>query len=115
MPRNLFIKRKLNSITTYLMVVLLILVAQLKAQQTPINISIAVTPPYNANFEDYVGLGADNVIINLTCSPTANGIQVFYLAGTLSQTGASSPFSIKAPELPQPNFSYAITMSPGSY
>ena len=113
MPKNLFIKRKLNSITTYLMVVLLIFAAQLKAQQTPINISITVTPPYNANFEDYVGLGANNVILNLTCSPTANGIQVFYLAGTLSQTGASSPFSIIAPVLPQPSFSHAITMSPG--
>lgn len=98
---------------SFLLVMLLIIATQSNAQQTPINISVTVTPPYSSSFEDYVGIAANNVIINLTCSPTANGIQVFYLAGTLSQTGASSPFSIIAPVLPQPNFSYAITMSPG--
>lgn len=83
------------------------------AQQNLINIQILVNPPYSSNFEDYVGLGADNVFITLTCSPSANGIQSFYLAGQLRQVGASTSFALIAPQTPPPSISYSLTMSPG--
>lgn len=84
------------------------------SQSNTISISVFVNPPYSTNFEDYVGIGANNVIINLTCSPSAIGLQSFYLAGTLKQTsGAYAPFTIVSPVSPQPPFSATITMSPG--
>jgi hypothetical protein len=86
----------------------------IKAQNT-ITINVTVNPPYSTNFEDYVGISANNVIVNLSCSPSANGLQSFYLAGQLSQSGASNPFTIAAPVNPRPPVSAVISMLPGSF
>lgn len=81
--------------------------------QEPISIQLAVLPPYSTNFEDYLGYSGETVLIQLSCSPVAQGVQTFYLGGALTQEGASAPISIEAPALPVPPPSSVITMFPG--
>lgn len=99
---------------TLLMGFALSIISKVAAQSNTININVTVNPPYSTNFEDYVGLGGNNVIITLMCNPSATGLQSFYLAGILKQTnGAFAPFTIVSPISPQPPFSSVITMVPG--
>jgi TANFOR domain-containing protein len=77
------------------------------AQSNPINISIAVNPPYSTNFSDYISSPTQTVVTILN---TSNDIQTVFLAGSVTNLTASKSVRIPSNQVPQVP---PLTLQPG--
>jgi len=80
--------------------------------QNPLTITVTVNPPYSTNFEDYLGYTADNVIVTVSCNPTAPTFYSFYLSGAIEETSGTG-IKLNAPPQPPPPFNTMQSINPG--